>query len=370
MSSVPVLYYHSIADHAKDSDDPWRFLSIDIAIFKSQIAYLKRKGYYACDWSELADHINGVKQLPVKTVLFHFDDGFLDNWTIVFPIMKEAGFKYCILITPEFIEKGDTIRPFVEKTVSSNKEHWWGYLNEEEIRKMSASNLVEFQSHGYTHTWYACSDTLIDIVDEENFYPHILWNLHEGSKPNWLLTREALEIPRGYPVFEFKKSIALNSAFIPNKDFITKAINVYDPTKSKLENLEVIKNIRDNFQSEHKLGAFENEDESHSRLKKELLGSKKYIEDLTDRSCDFIVFPGGGHSDRVDLLCKDFGYKMISKGSSLNTFNSKNYRLFRQSGVYNFPVLNRFLNLLFLRLQLKRGQGNGFIGLIFKYLRQ
>ena len=83
MNNIPILYYHSVANHKKSSN--WSFLSCPIKVFKSQINLLARKGYYFCDWNELFAHINGEKILGKKTVMIQFDDGFLDNWTTVYP---------------------------------------------------------------------------------------------------------------------------------------------------------------------------------------------------------------------------------------------------------------------------------------------
>src|SRR5690606_38653640 len=129
-TGIPILYYHSIADHEKKNE--WSFLSISISLFNKQMDYLYRNGYYTCDWKELDDHIKGIKKLPDKTVMFHFDDGFLDNWSVVFPIMKEKNFKYSIVVTPEFIQKGNQTRPFLKETKLISQNEWWGYLNEAE----------------------------------------------------------------------------------------------------------------------------------------------------------------------------------------------------------------------------------------------
>ena len=78
-SSIPIIYYHSVADHEKQH--PWAFLSVRIDIFKSQMKMLKIFGYNTCNWREFYEHSQGIKSLPKKTVFIHFDDGFLDNWT-------------------------------------------------------------------------------------------------------------------------------------------------------------------------------------------------------------------------------------------------------------------------------------------------
>jgi peptidoglycan/xylan/chitin deacetylase (PgdA/CDA1 family) len=366
-TGIPILYYHSIANHSKDKD--WSFLSIKIELFKKQIEYLHKKGYSTCNWQELDSHLSGKKKLPNKTVMFHFDDGFLDNWSVVFPIMEKVGFKYSIVITPDFIQSEGDIRPFVTETSESNKENWWGYLNRNEIEKMSDSGLVDFQAHGFTHTWYESSSKLIDICDEKNFYPHVAWNLQPNKKSHWLLNK--LQAPIGFPVFEYKKSLELENRFLLNEEFIFKAINSYDETKTKDENLEKYNAIIASFEEENNLGRYESEEESTSRFIKELKTTKEFIYDITKKPVDYLVFPGGGSSKRVIDLCKEAGYKLISKGKELNTFGSNIYQIERYSAAYIFPVkYNIFLNVIFLRLQLKRAKGSLFVSKLFEILKK
>ena len=175
-SSIPVIYYHSVADHEKQH--PWAFLSVRIGVFKSQMKLLKIFGYNTCNWREFYEHSQGIKSLPKKTVFIHFDDGFLDNWTVVYPIMEKYNFKYSVLITPEFVEKNNKVRTFVNKTSEENKDLWWGYLSEGEVIKMSESGLVDFQCHGFTHTWYESSDKILNFFNGKDFTPHLKWNLN------------------------------------------------------------------------------------------------------------------------------------------------------------------------------------------------
>ena len=56
--SIPVLYYHSVADHKNKND--WSFLSVNIQLFTAQIKFLNFLGYSSCTWDDLYDHINEV----------------------------------------------------------------------------------------------------------------------------------------------------------------------------------------------------------------------------------------------------------------------------------------------------------------------
>lgn len=358
MCSIPILYYHSIADHPEASR--WSFLSLEIDFFRSQISYLKKKGYYSCTWEELYAHLQGKVKLPRKTVFFHFDDGFLDNWSVVYPIMKEAGFKYSVLVTPEFIEDSNVVRPLISKTTEKNRKDWWGYLSKEEIKLMAKSGLVDIQAHGYTHTWYPASTELIDIYTGKEFYPHLHWNLYPELKPFWLNQFSKMKVPTGYPVFKYEKSLGLDKRFLVNNQFIKNCIDLYDPDVSKKISLEKIKELKDECILKQNLGRFETKKESSSRLLKELKGTKDYISKITGSPTEHLVFPGGGSTGKVNKLAYDNGYKLTSKGTDFNFFASGNKKVSRLSSAYILPgnLINKIMNLPILRFQLRRGKGN------------
>ncbi len=355
--SIPILYYHSVADHNKAR--PWSFLTCDIATFTKQMKYLHKHGYGTCDWDELYDHLHGVKKLPEKTVMIQFDDGFLDNWTVVFPLMQELNFKFTVVATPEFIEKHES-RAFSTNTTENNMPEWWGYLSEEELIEMETSGLVDIQAHGYTHTWYPVSDEIIDIYDGTQIEPWLFWNDHIDEKASWLTNSSLERIPLGYPIFKNEKSLSNLKAFKPNKKFIGACIDNYDTSKSKEENLSVQNKLRNEFSNSNKLGHYESDDEAHTRMIKELLGTREYLENILDKKVEYLVWPGGGNNEKVQQLAFDCGYKLISKGTELNSYNSKLTKISRVAAYHKFnpKVLNPYLNVLFLQLQIWRANGN------------
>lgn len=365
-NNIPIIYYHSIANH--NENRYWSFLSVRINIFKKQINYLKKNGYKSCDWKELEDHIKGVKELPNKTIMFHFDDGFLDNWSVVFPIMKEAGFKYSIVITPDFVQKKGDLRPFVKETSNFNLKNWWGYLNETEIKYMANTGLVDFQAHGNSHTWYEASDEIIDIYDGVNFYPHLLWNLNVEKKPYWLT--DEIKLEKGYPIFKYKKSLELEKRFFPNSDMIQELIKAFDENLSKEENLKNYKDIIEYYKIQGLSGSYETEEQKKCRLETELLAAKNVLSEIIGKPVEYLVFPGGGNSFEVIDLCKKYGYRLISKGDKSNSYNSNIYQVHRLSGAYNFPLGNILLNQFFLRFQLLREKGNNTALKLAKLLRR
>ena len=367
-NAIPVLYYHSVADHSVNR--PWSFLSCDINTFIKQMHYLKKKGYHTCGWDELYDHINGNRQLPKKTVMIQFDDGFLDNWVIVYPIMKKLNFKFSVLVTPEFIDNG-IIREFKDKTLDSDIENWWGYLSKEELKKMHESGLVDIQAHGFTHTWYPVSDEIIDIYDGTQIEPWLYWNDNINDKPKWLTNGSLRKIPIGTPIFKYDKSLSTFKIFKPNKLFIEKCVENYDRNKTKVENIRMFNKIKKEFKDQGLLGEYETEEEAKKRLKKEIIGAKEYLENLLEKKIEFFVWPGGGNNDYVETIAFNGGYKLVSKGNKLNFYNSKIKKIYRVAGYHAFKpkILNTYLNVIFLKLQILRSNGNVIINLLFKLIK-
>lgn len=124
--NVPVLMYHAV------SDDIWggAELFVSPSDMEAQLAYIVDNGYDAI-WFEDLSHIEDYD----KPVILTFDDGYENNYTELFPLLKKYGVKATI---------------FVIAKSPSNEEHM---ATEQQIREMSTSGLVSIQSHTYSHAY-------------------------------------------------------------------------------------------------------------------------------------------------------------------------------------------------------------------------
>jgi len=361
-NNIPVIYYHSVGNHSEEK--PWSFLSVKKEIFLSQMNFLKRNNYYTCNWDELYDHIQGIKKLPEKTVMIHFDDGFLDNWTTVFPIMKNLNLKFSILVSCDFIDQSKKVRKFIDNPCEENLDNWWGYLNIEEMKLMEDSKLCDIQFHAKTHTWYENSPEIIDIYNGKKMYPHLLWNSNETLKPKWLKYKKYAE--HGYPVFSHSKSLELEKRFIPSQEMVEEMLSSYSKDISVQQNISKYKKILFKYMKKKNEGRFEKHYEKEKRLHEELHLSRNKLSKLLNKDINYLVFPGGGNSRESVALTKKYGYRLISKGTSPNGFKSLNFQISRYAGFHKFKFLNRFMNYLLFIFQLNRAKNTPFINLILK----
>lgn len=96
-SGIPVLNYHQI------NDEDENLLTVSTTEFETQMAWLEENGYHAITAAELADALEGRANLPERPVLITFDDGYVDNYTCAFPILKKHGMKATIFIISEYV---------------------------------------------------------------------------------------------------------------------------------------------------------------------------------------------------------------------------------------------------------------------------
>ena len=120
-----VLMYHSVVDDN-------RFFSISPVNFEKQLKFLKKKKFNVIKLSDLAKTIQNKKQIPYKTTVLSFDDGYQDNYSNVFPLLKKYNFSAMIFLITNLIGQK-------------------GYLNWAEIKEMCQSGLVEFGCHTASH---------------------------------------------------------------------------------------------------------------------------------------------------------------------------------------------------------------------------
>lgn len=100
-----VLMYHGVTrNHERSEVEDYNGDHIDWVDFKKQMAYLFRY-YNVISAGDLKLNIVNGKSLPDNPVLITFDDGYRNNYTTAFPILKSFKFPAIVFISPEFISR-------------------------------------------------------------------------------------------------------------------------------------------------------------------------------------------------------------------------------------------------------------------------
>ncbi len=123
--SLPVLMYHAVAP---DGTENLEETQVTVSKLRRDLEYLQKAGYTTVLPREL---LSG-EPLPEKIVLLTFDDGYQNNYDLLFPLLREYGMK--AVLSP---------------VVSLTDQEAEGYCTWAMLREMDASGLVEIGSHTY-----------------------------------------------------------------------------------------------------------------------------------------------------------------------------------------------------------------------------
>ena len=153
---LPVLMYHHI------SPKPG-LVTCSPENFRAQMAWLAKNGWTTLSASAFAEAV-ASGQVPKKSVLVTFDDGYLDNWVYAHPVLQEFGQQATIFLITGWIGEGPQ-RPHAGQPgapdVPTHKQAMAAaaegklddaFLRWSEVEAMRAAGTVEFHSHTHSHT--------------------------------------------------------------------------------------------------------------------------------------------------------------------------------------------------------------------------
>ncbi|MBA3786298.1 MAG: polysaccharide deacetylase family protein, partial [Acidobacteria bacterium] len=95
---IPVLAYHKIDQPTSDIKLRGAFTSPKN--FTKQMLYLKKQNFVFYTASELIDFYRENGAFPAKAITVTFDDGWKDNYTNAFPILRDLQIKATIFLVP------------------------------------------------------------------------------------------------------------------------------------------------------------------------------------------------------------------------------------------------------------------------------
>ncbi len=134
---VPILMYHSVSDNLFAKSRPYYQINTSPGIFAQQMQWLRNAGYHTLNLAQLRQCFE-TNQVPPKTVVITFDDGYRDFYSDAFPSLRRHGFTATVFLTtgrtqdaPARFEGADYMT--------------WG-----EVSELHAAG-IEFGSHTVSH---------------------------------------------------------------------------------------------------------------------------------------------------------------------------------------------------------------------------
>ncbi len=171
-TKLSILNYH----HFTEEVHPNGGSTMSIAQFEEQIKTLYENGYEGVSFDQLLDYVEKGVPLPQKPVLLTFDDGYLSNYELAFPILQQYNMKAV------FFPIGSTIG--LDKYKDMDYDIIPHYTPEQMV-EMQNSGLITFHSHTFDmHQWAPyekgiARETILKLATEtEEEYQELLTNDH------------------------------------------------------------------------------------------------------------------------------------------------------------------------------------------------
>lgn len=338
------IMFHSVGCNHFD----WsrKHLSIPLKYFEKFCNHLYQQNYHTLFLSEWYNYnlINKNSKRNNKTVLLTFDDGYLDNWVFVFPILKKYRLKGTIFINPDFIDINHSeLRPqyHQQKFDYNSKNNILGFLNWNEIFEMENSQFIDIQNHSMSHNKYFSSPVLKCFLDKSNVNSHdwLLWNENPEKKQNYMYHNMFSYFDEGKPILENGRSLGIRRYF-HNMDLHKIIIDKYNylKNKDKGDKAKIENELREEYyqlitESKYQ-GRYETDEEMMNRYYYELSDSKKILEDKLNKNIEFLCWPGGSYNDISLFISKKLGYKASTiNAKDRNAYENKNHKRIRRFGI-------------------------------------
>ena len=298
---VLCLMYHSI-DSEKNKG------GIFVDEFKEHIKWIKDKKTFKMEELKGLDY-----KLPKNSILITFDDGYKNNYTLAFPILKKYNMKATIFLNTKFIEKDEA------------------YLNWDEIREMYKSGLIDFQLHTHSHQLTVKDIEVLAFYDNESspYFKRESYSLFFDG--NYDEKKDAKKL-NGLPVFKLRSKISI-PGYKPKKNFVEKYRSIVELQENKSEKEK--KKFLNRLFKEKKDEFFDkiSEEQFKETMKFEILENKKIISEKLGKVPDCLAYPWGhrykGNREDIKKLGVDV---FITTRKGVNSLKLNKNWIYRVSG--------------------------------------
>ncbi|WP_060918731.1 polysaccharide deacetylase family protein [Leptotrichia wadei] len=298
---VLCLMYHSI-DSEKNKG------GIFVDEFEEHIKWIKDKKTFKMEELKGLDYT-----LPPNSILITFDDGYKNNYTLAFPILKKYNMKATIFLNTKFIEKDET------------------YLNWDEIREMYESGLIDFQLHTHSHQLTVKDIEVLAFYDNESspYFKRESYSLFFDG--NYNEKKDAKKL-NGLPVFKLRSKISI-PGYKPKKNFVEKYRSIVELQENKSEKEK--KKFLNRLFKEKKDEFFDkiSEEQFKETVKFEILENKKIISEKLGKVPDCLAYPWGhrykGNREDIKKLGVDV---FITTRKGVNSLKLNKNWIYRVSG--------------------------------------
>ena len=142
-SYIPVLMYHYFSEGAPGALQS-NYVRTDV--FEEQLQALLANNYTPITFYDLQQYVKGKGGLPNKPILITSDDGYLNNYTQAYPLLKKYNVPATFFVSTAFMEEEN------DGVTAENKNTVHAHFSWKQAQEMEKSGLIDIQIHGHDHT--------------------------------------------------------------------------------------------------------------------------------------------------------------------------------------------------------------------------
>jgi peptidoglycan/xylan/chitin deacetylase (PgdA/CDA1 family) len=165
MAKLPVLMYHSVTSNKEEA----KGLTIHKDTLEQQLLYLKKNGYNTLHFKDL-ESFKTAKDLPKRSVIISFDDVYVNQLELAYPLFKAHNLKACFYIPFKFVG-GKNEWDEGKKTIMSIQQ----------LQQLD-QNIIELGMHSFSHinySQYSLEKISEDLQKSEKFISENNLNIHQ-----------------------------------------------------------------------------------------------------------------------------------------------------------------------------------------------
>jgi peptidoglycan/xylan/chitin deacetylase (PgdA/CDA1 family) len=133
VKGIPVLMYHRIWPGQRDG------LTITPEDLRAQWTFLRDEGYACLTMERFLKVVRGAEKAPKRSFVLTFDDGYRNNLTYVYPLLKEFGWEATVFVIAGTITGDYELGEGIDQKLSVDE------------MKQIGGKYVCFGLHGYRH---------------------------------------------------------------------------------------------------------------------------------------------------------------------------------------------------------------------------
>jgi peptidoglycan/xylan/chitin deacetylase (PgdA/CDA1 family) len=101
-TGLRVLMYHKVSEDHADA------LTVTTAQFDAHLSYLRSRAFGFVRLSEVVAHLTDGAPLPPNPLLLTFDDGYVNNLTLAYPLLKRHGVPAALFLPTAYLGGAST----------------------------------------------------------------------------------------------------------------------------------------------------------------------------------------------------------------------------------------------------------------------